>query len=67
MAIGWDGDNGTYDGQIAELITYGCELNTCDFAKVNRYLSQKYGEDFDETILTLAGATTGSVLENTTS
>jgi hypothetical protein len=45
LAIGWDGDNSVFDGDIAELIVYDRVLTGEELRDVNFYLSQKY--DFD--------------------
>ena len=46
MFIGWDGDDNTYDGDIAEIIVYNKKLNDCELQQVNKYLAQKYGRSF---------------------
>lgn len=42
LAIGWDGDNSVYDGDIAELIVFDRVLTDEELRDVNFYLSQKY-------------------------
>lgn len=48
FAVGWDGDSGAFDGDIAEVIVYGRALNGCELRQVNRYLSDKYAATFAE-------------------
>ena len=45
LAIGWDGDNSVFDGDIAEFIVFDRALTDEELRDVNFYLSQKY--DFD--------------------
>ena len=44
--LGWDGDNSTFNGDIAEVIVYNRILNDCEIASLNFYLGNKYGKDF---------------------
>lgn len=46
FALGWDGDSGAFDGDIAEVIVYSRALNGCEVQQVNRYLSDKYNGGF---------------------
>lgn len=42
FAIGWDGDNSVFDGDIAEVLIYGRILSNSEIRDVNHYFSQKY-------------------------
>jgi len=42
FAIGWDGDNSVFDGDIAEVLIYGRVLSGAEIRDVNHYFSQKY-------------------------
>ncbi len=44
--LGWDGDNGHFYGRVAELLVYNRKLDACEIAKINKYLSDKYQQDF---------------------
>ncbi|MDB5232453.1 MAG: hypothetical protein JWN76_3258 [Chitinophagaceae bacterium] len=57
LGIGWDGDNGTYNGDIAEMIVYNRKLSDCEILQINQYLGQKYGVVFTSATITPAGAT----------
>lgn len=46
LFIGRDGDNGYYDGDIAEFIVYEGLLGACEIESINNYLGPKYGKDF---------------------
>jgi|GEM_PF-3762856 len=47
FAIGHDGDDNAFNGDIAELIVYNRKLDNCEIEKVNVYLSTKYHIDFN--------------------
>lgn len=68
--IGFDGDDNTFNGDVADLLVYNRKLTDCEIQQVNQYLSQKYGAVFSTVATTATGATTfkkgGSVLLNTT-
>jgi len=42
FAIGWDGDNSVFDGDIAEVLIYGRVLSSSEIRDVNHYFSEKY-------------------------
>lgn len=42
FAIGWDGDNSVFDGDIAEVIIYNRVLTDEEIRDVNHYFSEKY-------------------------
>ncbi len=44
--VGWDGDGGPFDGQIAEVLLYNRALDNCEIEQINTYLGDKYGRDF---------------------
>jgi hypothetical protein len=44
--IGWDGDSGAYEGDIAEVAVYNRKLTECEIETINIYLSAKYGKTF---------------------
>ncbi|MBL7697956.1 MAG: gliding motility-associated C-terminal domain-containing protein [Chitinophagaceae bacterium] len=44
--VGWDGDNSAYNGDIAEVIVFDRKLSECEILQINKYLADKYGEDF---------------------
>lgn len=44
--VGWDGDNSSYNGDIAEVIVFDRRLEECEIIRINKYLADKYGEDF---------------------
>ncbi len=46
LFLGRDGDNGHYDGDLAEVIVYDRVLTLCQIELVNNYLGEKYGKDF---------------------
>jgi len=43
LRIGWDGDDNTYNGDIAEMVVYNRKLTDCEIRAVNRYFGYKYG------------------------
>lgn len=45
--IGWDGDSGAYEGDLAEIIVYNRKLTACEIETINNYLGTKYGKDFN--------------------
>lgn len=45
--LGWDGDDGYFYGNIAELIVYNRKLTDCEILTVNKFLSEKYEQDFN--------------------
>lgn len=44
--VGWDGDDGPFDGDIAEVILYYRILSCEEFNNVTEYLGNKYGQTF---------------------
>ncbi len=46
LSIGWDGDSGAFDGQIAEVMVYSRILTACELEQINNALGLKYGKDF---------------------
>ena len=46
LRLGSDGDDGTYNGQIAEAIIYNRILTECELYEINNYLGNKYGQNF---------------------
>jgi len=42
LRIGWDGDDGRFNGDIAEFIVYDRILNSCELSAINAYLASKY-------------------------
>ncbi|MFK7920895.1 MAG: LamG-like jellyroll fold domain-containing protein, partial [Bacteroidia bacterium] len=46
LSIGWDGDTGPFDGQIAEVMVYSRILTACELEQINNALGLKYGKDF---------------------
>jgi hypothetical protein len=44
--VGWDGDDSTFDGDIAEVIVYNRVLEACELTALSRYLAEKYGQNF---------------------
>ncbi len=52
LRIGWDGDNGTFNGDIAEFIVYNRKLTDCEILQVNQYLGAKYGVTFTSATIT---------------
>jgi hypothetical protein len=58
LRIGWDGDNGAFNGDIAEMIVYNRKLSDCEIQTVNQYLSTKYGVTFTSAAITASGPTT---------
>ena len=55
LSIGWDGDGGYYDGQIAEVLVYDRALDDCEIEQINLYLGDKYGRDFSGFTTTFSG------------
>jgi hypothetical protein len=55
LRIGWDGDNGTFNGDIAEFIVYNRKLTDCEIQQVNQYLAAKYGVSFTSATISPAG------------
>lgn len=45
--IGLDGDDGAYDGDIAEMVIYDRVLSPEEFTEVTRHLAQKYNQNFN--------------------
>ncbi|MDP1763474.1 MAG: HYR domain-containing protein, partial [Sediminibacterium sp.] len=58
MGIGWDGDNGAFNGDIAEMIVYNRKLTDCEILQINQYLGAKYGVTFSSATITPSAATT---------
>ncbi|NCI49352.1 choice-of-anchor D domain-containing protein, partial [Sediminibacterium roseum] len=56
LRIGNDGDNGSFNGDIAEFIVYNRKLTDCEIQQVNGYLAGKYGVTFTSATITPAGA-----------
>ncbi len=54
--LGWDGNDGNFNGDIAEVIIYNRVLTDCEMKSVNRYLAKKYGLSF--TTANIIGADT---------
>ncbi|MDB5230280.1 MAG: C-terminal target protein, partial [Chitinophagaceae bacterium] len=57
LRIGFDGDNGNYNGDIAEMIVYNRVLTECEIQQVNQYLAAKYGVAFTSATITAGGPT----------
>ncbi|OJV51535.1 MAG: hypothetical protein BGO31_06180 [Bacteroidetes bacterium 43-16] len=55
--LGWDGDNNTYDGDIAEVVVYNRKLSLCEIQQVNRYLGTKYGYTYSTVSISASGST----------
>ncbi len=49
LRLGWDGDDGHMNGDIAEFILYNRKLTDCEIQSVNAYLADKYGVTLDVT------------------
>ncbi len=47
FAIGWDGDNSVFDGEIAEVIVYDRPLPDEALDRITAYLARKYGPALD--------------------
>ncbi|TAJ67572.1 MAG: HYR domain-containing protein, partial [Chitinophagaceae bacterium] len=58
LRIGNDGDNGSFNGDIAEFIVYNRKLTDCEILQVNQYLGAKYGVTFTSATITAGSATT---------
>ena len=58
LGIGWDGDNGVFNGDIAEMIVYNRKLTDCEILTINQYLGAKYGVTFTSATITPGGPTT---------
>jgi Ni,Fe-hydrogenase III small subunit len=58
LRIGLDGDNGAYNGDIAEMIVYNRKLTDCEILQINQYLGAKYGVTFTSATISAGGATT---------
>ncbi|RYE26279.1 MAG: hypothetical protein EOP45_04045, partial [Sphingobacteriaceae bacterium] len=58
LYIGWDGDDNTYNGDIAEMIVYNRKLTDCEILDINKYLSAKYGVNFGSPTITVSGGNT---------
>ncbi|MDF3077372.1 MAG: hypothetical protein K0S09_1261, partial [Sphingobacteriaceae bacterium] len=58
LRIGNDGDNGNFNGDIAEMIVYNRKLSDCEIQTINQYLSTKYGVTFTSAAITASGPTT---------
>lgn len=54
--VGWDGDNSAFGGDIAEVIVYNRRLPECEILSVNKYLADKYEEDFSATDVSLSAS-----------
>ncbi|RYD95888.1 MAG: T9SS type A sorting domain-containing protein [Sphingobacteriales bacterium] len=54
--LGWDGDNNTFDGDIAEVVVYNRKLSLCEIQQVNRYLGTKYGYTYSTVSITPSGS-----------
>ena len=46
LRIGWDGNDGNYNGDIAEMVVYNRVLTDCERKAVTRYFALKYGLPF---------------------
>ncbi|RQO31094.1 hypothetical protein DBR32_10335 [Taibaiella sp. KBW10] len=55
--IGWDGDDNTFDGDIAELMVFNRKLTLCEIQQVNKYLGTKYGYTYSTVTITPGGST----------
>lgn len=55
--IGWDGDDNTFDGDIAEVVVYDRKLTLCEIQQVNKYLGTKYGYTYSTVSITPNGST----------
>jgi hypothetical protein len=55
--IGWDGDNNSFDGDIAELLVFNRKLTLCEIQQVNKYLGTKYGYTYSTVSITPSGST----------
>ncbi|MFC2110852.1 HYR domain-containing protein [Bacteroidota bacterium] len=68
LRLGYDGDDGYFNGDIAEMIVYNRVLTPCEIQSINEYLSIKYGIIFSTASITPAGPTSfcngGSVTLN---
>ena len=42
LRLGWDGNDGMFNGDIAEFIVYDRILNSCELSAINTYLATKY-------------------------
>ena len=62
LTIGWDGDGGAFDGQIAEILVYSRILTACELETINLALGAKYGRDFSGFVASYDG--TGTYFEN---
>lgn len=62
LFLGWDGDTGTFDGQMAEVIVYSRILTDCEIEQINFALGLKYGRDFSGFVSSFNG--TGTFFEN---
>ena len=70
LRLGYDGDDGYFNGDVAEIIIYDRVLNGCEIQSINDYLSVKYGKTFSTASISANGPTTfnigGSVTLTTT-
>lgn len=55
--LGWDGDDNTFDGDIAEVVVYNRKLSLCEIQQVNRYLGTKYGYTYSTVNVSASGST----------
>ncbi|TXT29994.1 MAG: hypothetical protein FD136_1751, partial [Chitinophagaceae bacterium] len=69
LRIGSDGDNGMFNGDIAEFIVYNRKLTNCEILQVNQYLGAKYGVTFTTATITAPATTvcSGTAAELTAS
>ncbi|WP_295233995.1 LamG-like jellyroll fold domain-containing protein [Sediminibacterium sp.] len=69
LRIGSDGDDGAYNGDIAEFIIYNRKLSDCEILEVNKYLGDKYGVLFTTATITAPSTTvcSGTAAELTAS
>lgn len=57
LRLGFDGDDGYFNGDVAEFIVYNRVLTACEIQQINSYLSSKYGVTFTTATVTPGGAT----------
>ncbi|WP_276132624.1 choice-of-anchor L domain-containing protein [Polluticoccus soli] len=58
LRLGFDGDDGFMDGDIAEFIVYDRVLTECEIQDINVYLSNKYGVTYSTAKITPNSTTT---------
>ena len=58
LRLGFDGDDGYFNGDVAEMIVYNRVLTPCEIQSINVYLSTKYGITFSTATITPVGPTT---------